>query len=285
MSALRLKPRGTGSAARRPAAKSANRPSPSAWVHQIWLPQSDGPDQAVEVDFVPNSRAKRLILKLDPKSGRPRVTVPFRCPSDRAMAFAQDQAAWIQRVRDKQAAVSLGPLTWGQSIPVGGEEVELTPLSPSVPNAAVRGKAGVHQARIFLPAQAPIEASVLGYLRAQAKLNLPAKVQHYLSRLNQLERAGQGKDFEVSKIRITDTKSRWGSCSSRGVISLSLRLMMAPEWIQAYVAAHEVAHLAQPNHSSQFWQLNQRLMPEANVEQARAYLKQHGPRFMSLGAA
>src|SRR4029078_2556337 len=57
------------------------------------------------------------------------------------------------------------------------------------------------------------------------------------------------------RIAVRDHTSRWGSCSTTGVLSFSCRLVMAPPRILDYVAAHEVAHLAEMNHGPHFWAL------------------------------
>jgi predicted metal-dependent hydrolase len=86
---------------------------------------------------------------------------------------------------------------------------------------------------------------------------------------------------EVARINIRDTKSRWGSCSGRGNLSFSWRLIFAPEWVIDYVVAHEVAHLAEMNHGPRFWRLVESLSPDSAA--ARAWLKRHRSRLFSYG--
>ena len=71
-----------------------------------------------------------------------------------------------------------------------------------------------------------------------------------------------------------DQSSRWGSCSTTGVLSFSWRLILAPPYVLDYLAAHEVAHLVEMNHSPRFWRLVERLCP--NVERAKVWLDVHG---------
>ena len=61
--------------------------------------------------------------------------------------------------------------------------------------------------------------------------------------------------ISAKRITVRDTKSRWGSCSARGTLSFSWRLIMAPAFVLDYLAAHEVAHLRELNHSHRFWRL------------------------------
>jgi predicted metal-dependent hydrolase len=89
-----------------------------------------------------------------------------------------------------------------------------------------------------------------------------------------------------SRITLRDTRSRWGSCTADGALMYSWRLAMAPPAVLDYVAAHEVAHLAQMNHSPAFWAVVARLVPGHAAP--RRWLKLHGqtlhgPRFGSAG--
>ena len=79
----------------------------------------------------------------------------------------------------------------------------------------------------------------------------------------------------VRKITLRDTRSRWGSCSNDAKLMFSWRLIMAPEDVLAYVAAHEVAHLKHMNHSKDFWETVEYLF--GSYKKERAWLKQNGP--------
>lgn len=75
----------------------------------------------------------------------------------------------------------------------------------------------------------------------------------------------------ISDVRLRYNTSNWGSCSSRGSISLSTRLLCAPDWVIDYVIIHELAHRLEMNHSEQFWALVERAMPD--YLQAEQWLK------------
>ena len=77
-----------------------------------------------------------------------------------------------------------------------------------------------------------------------------------------------------TRLTLRDTRSRWGSCSAKGALGYSWRLILAPPDVLNYVAAHEVAHLAQMNHSPAFWAEVARLMPD--YETPRAWLRREG---------
>jgi len=88
-------------------------------------------------------------------------------------------------------------------------------------------------------------------------------------------------DFYISavksgykKINITGAKTRWGSCSAKGSLNFSWRLVMAPAWVVDYVVAHEVAHLIEKNHSRSFWDKVKILYPD--YKKSRQWLKDNG---------
>lgn len=104
-------------------------------------------------------------------------------------------------------------------------------------------------------------------LREQAREILTEKTNVYVQQLG----------VSYNKIRIGNQTTRWGSCSSKGTISYNWKLVLMPEAIMDYVVVHEVCHLKEMNHSSQFWQLVSRVLPD--YEQRRAWLKQHGNEY------
>jgi predicted metal-dependent hydrolase len=84
-------------------------------------------------------------------------------------------------------------------------------------------------------------------------------------------------------IRINSARTRWGSCSSKGSLNFSWRLMMAPPVVIDYVVVHELAHLKQLNHSKAFWAEVQKMMP--TYQQHRSWLKANGHRLGFIKAA
>ena len=78
----------------------------------------------------------------------------------------------------------------------------------------------------------------------------------------------------IKRVSIRDPSSRWGSCSTTGVLSYSWRLIFAPPFVLDYLAAHEVAHLVEMNHSRRFWRVVERICP--HVARAKSWLDAHG---------
>jgi predicted metal-dependent hydrolase len=86
----------------------------------------------------------------------------------------------------------------------------------------------------------------------------------------------------IGGLSIRDTRSRWGSCSTRGGLAFSWRLILAPEWVLDYVVAHEVAHLKEMNHGPRFWALCAGLT-DGDPKAARAWLRQNGSALHAYG--
>jgi len=82
----------------------------------------------------------------------------------------------------------------------------------------------------------------------------------------------------VPSVTVRDPRSRWGSCSARGALSLSWRLVMAPFRVGEYVVVHELAHLVEMNHSPAFWAVVERELPGHRAE--RDWLRRHGPELL-----
>ena len=125
-------------------------------------------------------------------------------------------------------------------------------------------------------------------MRFALSLHLPRRVRDYLKReakrdLEAASRlAAQGLGIKIGRVSVRDQSSRWGSCSSTGVLSYSWRLILAPPFVLDYLAAHEVAHLVELNHSRRFWRLVDGICP--HMRRAKAWLDAHGSDLHRYGA-
>jgi hypothetical protein len=122
------------------------------------------------------------------------------------------------------------------------------------------------QAREIVVPGAPqhLKRRLQDWLKREAEKELRAASQRYAGAM--------AARFE--RLSVRDQKSRWGSCTSTGVLSYSWRLIMAPPMVLDYVAAHEVAHLREMNHSPRFWRLVLTHCREAKA--AKDWLRRHG---------
>jgi predicted metal-dependent hydrolase len=210
----------------------------------------------------PSRRAKRIILRIDPV-GTVTLVVPRRTSRDEAVAFARSKAEWLH---DRLAALPKQvPFADGAELPLLGRAHR------------IRHDPGSHGIRLVRN-----EIVVSG-----ESTHLPRRVGDFLKREARRECAERARRFArrigrpVSLVSIRDPKSRWGSCSHKGQLSFSWRLILAPEWVLDYVIAHEVAHLVEMNHGPRFWRLVERLYPDS--VRPRDWLRRHGTRLHRYG--
>jgi len=107
-------------------------------------------------------------------------------------------------------------------------------------------------------------ASMERKFRKAAKEYIPYRVEHF----------HKYTGGHYTSITIRDQKSRWGSCSSHGTLSFNYRLMMAPPKILDYVVVHELCHLTHMNHSKEFWNMVESIIPD--YKECKKWLKDHG---------
>ncbi|CCD86455.1 conserved protein of unknown function [Bradyrhizobium sp. ORS 285] len=104
------------------------------------------------------------------------------------------------------------------------------------------------------------ERRVLDFLKREARRDLQKASDAYAEQLG----------VKVKRLSIRDQSSRWGSCTSAGSLSFSWRLILAPPFVLDYLAAHEVAHLIEMNHSARFWKVCGKIC--GSVERAKKWL-------------
>ncbi len=202
-----------------------------------------------------SARARRFSLRVSRLDGRVTLSMPAHAREADALAFAATQADWIRRAQSGVADATV--VEFGTHLPFAGKMLTLTPGPVRMP----RAEGGL----LLLPpdpGRAAIRAQT--WLKLEARERLLAASDRYAAALG-LRHAG---------ITLRDTRSRWGSCAPGGAIMYSWRLVMAPSEVLDYVAAHEVAHLAEMNHSPSFWAVVTRLMPD--YAPRRRWLKQKG---------
>lgn len=212
-------------------------------------------DPDIAVTLRRSARARRMTLRISRLDGQVTLTLPPRVPEREAYAFAAQKEAWIRQhlaAWDGNCAVALGV-----EIPVEGA------LRRVVAGQGRTVRLGVDVLEVPGP-EARVPARVQGFLKAHARDRLVATCDHYAAAL------GRG----YTGISLRDTRSRWGSCSSAGKLMFSWRLIMAPVPVLNYVAAHEVAHLAQMNHSPAFWAEVARI--HGPYDAPRKWLRTHG---------
>ena len=220
---------------------------------------------SVTVIYVRHPRARRYRL-LFRRDGTARCTIPRRGTLAEAKRFVAENDVWLTERLQKHLASPRGPQPFqpGGKALFGGVELELV-LQPAEGETPATGRVGELEFPLDLAA-ADLRPQVEAAMRNFAAKTLPARA---------LELAGQhGLRERVRRVSVRSQRTRWGSCSRRGVISLNWRLVQIPPEVSDYIILHELAHLRQMNHSPRFWTEVKSLCP--GYEAAEAWLKQHG---------
>ena len=218
-------------------------PTPSTAEHgESWLHIGE---RRVRLRLVSNRKARRYILRCQ-RDGSARLTVPRRGSVREALRFANRHLAWLEKQLLRQACEVKPPAAWqaGTGILFRGETVLLR-----------AGAAGTIQ---FGSEVVPVKnlngdwrPAVEHHLRALATVELVART---------LELA-QAHGIALGRVSVRNQRSRWGSCSRRGTISLNWRLVQTPVFVRDYIILHELAHVREMNHSRRFWREVERLCP------------------------
>jgi predicted metal-dependent hydrolase len=213
----------------------------------------------MSVLLVRNRRARRYVLRLR-SDGRIRITIPCFGTVNAALAFARQHTAWIERRLQQWIANPPRPTTWrlGAELLFRGRLVRLD-ADPENPR---RVRLDTEVLRVA-DAAADLRPEIERHLRRLASRELPVRL---------IELAGP-QHTSVRRITVRNQRSRWGSCSRRGTISLNWRLIQAPEFVRDYIILHELAHLAEMNHSRRFWGEVERLCPD--YRRAERWLKEN----------
>ncbi len=219
-------------------------------------------NKSYPVNLRRHRQARRYILRVHAATREIVLTMPLRGNLQDAKAFACKHGGWIaarlNRIPDA------APFVDGALIPVRGEPHRI------MNRRAVRGSVWIEHndnaGKLLCVAGEPphVHRRVKDFLRSEARRDLQAASAAAAERLG----------VRIRRVSVRDQVSRWGSCSTTGVLSYSWRLIMAPPFVLNYLAVHEVAHLVEMNHSRRFWRLVEGLCPDA--ARAKSWLDLNG---------
>lgn len=212
-------------------------------------------DPPVELTLRRSARARRISLRVSGLDGKVTLTVPQGTPERQALHFAQTKSEWLRaQLHRRPAAAVVCP---GSTVPIEGRHT-------TVSLGTTRRIEHANDTLIVPGPPSTVAAKIEGWLKARARDRLVAASDHFAQVL--------GRDY--TRISLRDTRSRWGSCSAEGRLMYSWRLILAPPDVLNYVAAHEVAHLREMNHSPAFWSTVAALLPAYDAP--RRWLRENG---------
>ena len=210
-------------------------------------------------------RNRSIVFTID--EGGLRVGAPWHASQHRIESLLFAHTRWITRKLTEWEARRPPPFTWqaGALIMVMGLPLQLTP-------APERTVTESDSARLYIATGAADPAAlakhVLAWLRGLALAWFGQRVAHYAPVLG----------VAPPMIRLSNAKTRWGTCHPGGRIRLNWRLIQMPPALIDYVVVHELAHLHEPNHSSRFWRRVGEVLPDHKL--LRQTLRREGYRYL-----
>ncbi|MFN0217297.1 MAG: M48 family metallopeptidase [Hyphomicrobium sp.] len=216
--------------------------------------------------------ARRLTLRVSRTRRAVLVTIPVQCDLDEAGSFLNRHIDWVRERLD--SLPDPVPFADGAVMPLRGEPHRIVVAHATGPQGVTRASTTERWPNIVVPGPAGHTSRRLrDWLFDEARGDLDSRVTFHARSLG----------LKPKRIAVRDQTTRWGSCSTTGVLSFSWRLVLAPAHVLDYVAAHEVAHLAEMNHGPRFWALVKKAMP--NYELSKSWLQVYGPDLHRYGAA
>jgi predicted metal-dependent hydrolase len=221
---------------------------------------------SVPVRVRTNPRARRMALRIDAQGAAIDLVLPPRTPLPRALSFLESNRQWLaKRLSALPPRIDFAD---GALVPIKGVPHRIRHM----PGRSGRGAAWIEGREIRI---------------AGEPAHLPRRVRDFLRELAKHELGGRARRLaaligrKVGRITVRDTTTRWGSCSATGNLAFCWRLIMAPEAVLDYVAAHEVAHLVEMNHGPRFWKLVDGLCPDADAQ--RTWLNRNRALLLRIG--
>lgn len=209
-------------------------------------------------------RRRTIALLIDDRGLQ--VAAPLRAPQGAIDALLREHAGWVIRKFGDWQRKRPQPRRWiaGEQVLLRGSALTLE-TCPGITRTRQDGERLLVDASLDAVA---VEAAVHRWLKDEAILHFTERCRDYSTQLG----------LPPPAVRLSNARTRWGSCHAAGRIRMNWRLIQVPEaWID-YVAAHEVAHLRQMNHSPAFWQTVATLVPDHR--ERRAALRRDAHRYL-----
>ncbi|WP_284422070.1 MULTISPECIES: SprT family zinc-dependent metalloprotease [unclassified Bradyrhizobium] len=203
-------------------------------------------------------RARRYTLRIHPSDREAILTMPPRGTIIEAKDFAQRHGAWIAARLGRLPKAA--PFMPGTIVPLRGVPHKIVHRTGERGTVWTETRDSGEKILCVAGGIEHTERRVLDFLKREARRDLQKASDAYAEQLG----------VKVKRLSIRDQSSRWGSCTSAGSLSFSWRLILAPAFVLDYLAAHEVAHLIEMNHSPRFWKVCGKIC--SSVERAKKWL-------------
>lgn len=214
------------------------------------------------VVYVRNLRAKNYRLTLG-KDGVPVATIPARGTEKAARKFVKENEDWLRKMQDRHRKQPRMAERWmvGTTLMWRGEMRAIQRASSGDrPQVCL----GSDVFRVNDLANPDLRPTLEAAFKSRARIELTARTWELAAEMG----------MDVKKVSVRNQRTRWGSCTEGGVISLNWRLILSPTFVSDYVILHELMHLREMNHSKRFWAAVAEVCPA--WEEAEAWLDQHG---------
>jgi len=203
----------------------------------------------IEITFFASNRSKSIRISIDPIKGV-RVSVPLFVSFNSAKSFTLSKISWIKKHISKIEKLKMTIFQPGLELNTNFSIIQFKFSSTEKIKSIQRN----HLVEILIPDhfdvkysnnQLIIREEIEKILRKEAKKYLPNRVEYFAKK----------HQFNYNKVRVKNSKTRWGSCSAINNINLNLHLMRLPNELIDYVVLHELAHTKIKNHQKEFWDL------------------------------
>lgn len=225
------------------------------------------PDLPLPVLLCPIRNARRMRLRFDERERVLKITHPRSVRPSAALAWAVTQKRWVEEQIGN--ALPPEPLVPGRMIPVEGIDVELV------------WSEGASRTPFLADGKLRCGGPDAGFAR-RIELFLRRFALDVLS--EETAEIGERAQLKAICVSVGDARTRWGSCSSKGAIRYSWRLILAPPDARRFVVAHEVAHLKHLDHGKDFKALERELFG-GDVTAAERLLRESAPRLRRIALA
>ncbi|WP_020166641.1 MULTISPECIES: M48 family metallopeptidase [Methylotenera] len=196
------------------------------------------------------------------------VHAPKRIFAFQLNQILQEKSGWIINKLQARAANQVDAINWdnGENLLYLGQDIQLSIVKNHSNKSPAFDANTLTLATPTPDNQTLIQRKIIQWYQKQAGLDFSRRLEILAAKLG----------VPTPPLTLSNAKSRWGSCNSRGEVRLNWRLLQAPPHIINYVICHELAHLKQMNHSAKFWAVVESLFP--NYKMAEKELKTLSPQ-------